>query len=39
MGKGNPESADQGLMMFAMEDERVNDSVAVDFQRGLMAPL
>ena len=39
MDKGDTGSADQELVILAMEDERVNDTVAVDFQRGLMAPL
>ena len=39
MGKGNPGNADQRLVVLAMKDERVNDTVAEDFQRGLMALL
>lgn len=39
IAEDNTGSADQELVDFAMEDERVNDTVAVLFQREFMAPL
>ena len=39
MDEGDPGSVDQELVVLATEDERVNGTVAVDFQRESMAPL
>ena len=39
MDEDSTGSADQESVMLAIEDGRVNDTVAVLFQRGLMAPL
>ena len=39
MDEGNTGSADQELVMFAIEGGRVIDTAAVVFQRGLTAPL
>ena len=39
MDEGNTGGADQELVILAMEDGRVNETVAVLFQRGSMAPL